>query len=128
MRQTLDALAKAAGAPFPRVARASDPRPDSGIESIPRVRLAALGIVMVPQVELDGHPVDGLIGERLVLQFDGFGPHSERKRRNRDLRQDVRLQRLGYIVLRFSYDQVMFEWDWVLSEILDVIAKGGQAC
>lgn len=71
---------------------------DSGIETIPRVRLQRLGIHMRQQVVIDGHRVDGLIGERLILQFDGHAPHQQAHQRNRDLRQDRRLLLLGYTV------------------------------
>jgi len=79
---------------------------------------------MVPQVRIDGHRVDGLIGNRLVIQCDGFGPHSTREQRDKDLREDVRLTRLGYHVLRFSYHQIVHEWEWVLSEILAALSQG----
>lgn len=101
-----------------------DGRADSGIESIPRVRLKLQGIEMVPQALIDGHQVDGLIGERLVLQFDGFGPHSSRAQRSRDLRQDARLTLLGYVVFRFSYDAVMFDWTRVECTIFAALAQG----
>lgn len=117
-------LAQRFGGRVAAVARVADGRADSGIETIPRVRLRALGITMVPQVRIDGHRVDGLIGRRLVIQCDGFGPHSTREQRDKDLREDVRLVRLGYHVLRFSYHQLVHEWEWVLSEILSAIAQG----
>ncbi|QAY74699.1 DUF559 domain-containing protein [Agromyces protaetiae] len=100
------------------------PASDSGYESDVRVRLARRGVTMVPQVVIDGHPVDGLIGSRLVLQIDGYGPHSDRRTRNRDLAQDERLRRIGHIVLRFSADQVRREWPMVESAVLSVIAAG----
>lgn len=97
---------------------------DSGIESLPRVRLQRLGIEMRQQVLVDGHPVDGLIGDRLVLQVDGFGPHSGAERRRRDLRQDARLTLMGYTVLRFDYAQIMFDWPFVEAAILAAMAQG----
>ncbi|GAB3612544.1 hypothetical protein GCM10027415_08840 [Humibacter ginsengisoli] len=42
-----------------------------------RVRMAAHGVHVEPQVVIDGHPVDGLIGKMLVIQIDGFGPHKD---------------------------------------------------
>ncbi|MGO7983929.1 hypothetical protein ACC691_39505, partial [Rhizobium johnstonii] len=78
------------GGAFHRVAQASTPLSDSGIETIPRLRFAELGIRMEPQVSVDGHRLDGRIGERLLLQFDGLGPHSSRAQREKDLREDAR--------------------------------------
>lgn len=97
---------------------------DSGIESIPRIRLARIGIHMSQQVVVDGHRVDGLIGERLILQFDGHAPHQDASQRSRDLAQDRRLALSGHTVLRFSYQQVMHEWTLVEREISDAIAQG----
>ncbi|MGG7464702.1 endonuclease domain-containing protein [Plantibacter sp. YIM 135347] len=96
---------------------------DSGIETIPRARLARLGIRMRQQVRIDGHRVDGLIGERLVIQIDGFGPHSGAAQRSRDVRQDRRLTLLGYTVLRFTYSQVLDEWPEVERTILAAMAQ-----
>jgi very-short-patch-repair endonuclease len=121
----LRALAATQGSAFRRVVALVNPLADTGIESIPRVRFGRLGIVMVPQVLIDGHHVDGLIGERLVMQFDGYGPHSDRVQRNRDLHQDARLVVQDYSVLRFSRDQVLDDWDFVLASTLTTIAEGG---
>jgi very-short-patch-repair endonuclease len=97
---------------------------DSGIESIPVVRLARIGIVARQQVVLDGHPVDILIGERLVLQIDGFEFHRGTVQRERDLAQDRRLRLLGYTVFRYGYRQVLGEWDSVESEVRLAMAQG----
>jgi very-short-patch-repair endonuclease len=97
---------------------------DSGIESIPCLRLARIGIVVKQQVIIDGHPVDGLIGDRLVLQIDGYGPHSNADRRRRDIRQDGRLTLRGYTVFRFDYSQVLGNWGYVESTVLSAMAQG----
>ncbi|HWU47535.1 MAG TPA: type IV toxin-antitoxin system AbiEi family antitoxin domain-containing protein [Humibacter sp.] len=109
---------------FQRVVALCDGRADAGNESVLRVRLGQIGIVMVPQVVIDGHPVDGLIGERLVIQSDGFGPHSDPVRRARDLRQDNRMRLRGYEVQRFSAVQVLHRWDYVESMIVGAMAQG----
>lgn len=119
----LQQLAKTQGSAFRRVVSFVNPLADTGIESIPRVRFGRLGIVMVPQVLIDGHHVDGLIGERLIVQFDGFGSHSSRKQHNRDLYEDDRLRVQGYTVLRFSSDQVLHDWEFVLQTTLSCIAQ-----
>ncbi|MET1016835.1 MAG: DUF559 domain-containing protein [Leifsonia flava] len=97
---------------------------DSGIESIPCLRFARIGIVVKQQVIIDGYPVDGLIGDRLVLQIDGYGPHSTVDRRRRDLRQDGRLTLMGYSVFRFDYAQVLGNWAYVESTVLTAMAQG----
>ncbi|KQX05694.1 MULTISPECIES: endonuclease domain-containing protein [unclassified Leifsonia] len=109
---------------FRRVVAATTALSDSGVESITKAGLAAVGIEMRQQVVIDGHRVDGLIGERLVLQLDGFDAHSTPDQHDRDLRQDSRLEIQGYVVLRFSARRIRDDWPGVLSEILAVLAQG----
>lgn len=106
-----------------RVAEASSELSDSGIETIPRVRLAAIGIPLRQQVKIAGHRVDGLIGERLVLQFDG-AEHLTREQKQIDVKHDAELQLLGYTVLRFTYWDVMDMWHHVEATIQRAIAQG----
>jgi very-short-patch-repair endonuclease len=107
-----------------RIRTASSSLSDSGIETIPRARLERIGIRMRQQVVLDGHPVDGLIGDRLVLQIDGFSYHGAPEQRRRDIAGDRRLTLRGYTVLRFDYKQILFEWATVEAEILAAMARG----
>lgn len=107
-----------------RVARAAGTLSDSGLESHFRALLAGAAISMRQQVRIDGHAVDGLIGERLVVQLDGFAFHSTSADRRRDLAQDARLVLRGYTVLRFDYAQVMFEPETVLDRIRMAMAQG----
>jgi very-short-patch-repair endonuclease len=109
---------------FQRARDAATESSDSGIESLPRLRLRRHGILMRQQVVIDGHPVDGLIGDRLVIQIDGYGPHSDAAQRRKDLKQDARLRLMGYTVLRFDYYQILGEWAYVESTILSAIAQG----
>ncbi|MGG7508857.1 endonuclease domain-containing protein [Plantibacter sp. YIM 135249] len=106
------------------VVRASGRTSDSGIETIPWARLARLGILVRRQVMIDGHPVDGLIGDRLIVQADGHEPHTTRAQRDRDVRQDRRLVLLGYTVLRFTYTQIMYHWPDVERTVVAAIAQG----
>lgn len=76
------------------------------------------------QVWIDGHPVDALIGDRLIVQLDGFAHHSSARERERDLKADARLVLLGYTVLRFSYQQVFFEPQSVAATIGLAMAQG----
>jgi len=120
----LCAIGEHQSARFRAVVDSCDGRADAGNESILRVRLRRIGIAMVPQVRIDGHPVDGLIGERLVIQTDGFGPHSDPVQRARDLRQDNRLRLIGYEALRFSAMQIFTSWDYVEDSITRAVAQG----
>ncbi|WP_426324591.1 endonuclease domain-containing protein [Microbacterium sp. E-13] len=97
---------------------------DSGLESIFVDALRETGVSVTQQVWIDGHPVDGLIGSSLVAQLDGFAHHSGAADRRRDLEADARLVMRGYVVLRFDYYQVLFQWDQVREAILTAIAQG----
>ncbi|TAM69496.1 MAG: DUF559 domain-containing protein [Microbacteriaceae bacterium] len=97
---------------------------DSGIETIPVTRLALIGITVRQQVLLCGHAVDGLIGERLVLQIDGYAHHSSAAQRRSDIAHDRALVLHGYTVLRYDYKEILFEWPRVEQEVLRAIAQG----
>ncbi|ASD21773.1 DNA helicase [Cryobacterium sp. LW097] len=97
---------------------------DSGLETLPVSRLAAIGIRVSQQVMLAGHRVDGLIGQRLVLQSDGFSFHSTAEQRRADIAHDRRLVLLGFTVLRYDYRQILFDWPRVEAEILHAMAQG----
>jgi very-short-patch-repair endonuclease len=97
---------------------------DSGVETT-FLRIAhSCGVAVRQQVLIDGHPVDALIGDRLVVQLDGFEFHREAKDRRRDLRQDARLALLGYTVIRFDYQQIMFDMHYVQETLMNAIAQG----
>ncbi len=70
--------------------------------------MRSIGIVVRQQVRLDGRSVDALVGQRLVIQLDGFARHGDAALRGRDIDADARLRRRGYTVLRFDYHQVFF--------------------
>lgn len=97
---------------------------DSGIETLPVARLATSGIHVAQQVMLEGHRVDGLIGDRLVLQIDGFGFHNSAEQRRSDIAHDRLLTLLGYTVFRYDYKEILFEWPRVEAEILRALAQG----
>jgi len=105
------------------VADACSALSDSGLESIFLARTVNLGVGIRQQVWIDGHPVDFLIGDRLVVQLDGFEHHSSPTARRRDLDADARLVLLGYTVLRFDYRQVMFEWEQVEAVLVTAMAQ-----
>lgn len=121
-RSELLRLAAKVGGRFADAVAASDSRADSGLETLPRLRLARRGVRMVPQVRVDGHEVDGLVGERLILQFDGDAFHSTKEQRQRDRVEDVRLALQGFTVLRFGTPDVMEHWEATERQILSAVA------
>lgn len=57
--------------------------------------------------------VDLLIGDHHVVECDGETDHSGALDFEADRRRDAELAALGYRVLRFSYRQVVEEWESV---------------
>ena len=107
-----------------RLADVASSLSDSGLETRFLWIMREIGVVVRQQVWIDGHPVDALIGERLVVQSDGFAHHSTAKDRRRDIRADARLVLLGYTVLRFDYQQLLFDPAGVQSTIRMAMAQG----
>jgi len=100
------------------------PLSDSGLETRFVDGMRAVGVTVAQQVWIDGHPVDGLIGDSLAVQIDGFAHHRTAADRRRDLAADARLVLRGFVVLRFDYQQILFDWDFVLDTMLTAIAQG----
>jgi very-short-patch-repair endonuclease len=111
-----------------RVAAAADGRSESPLESVLRSILIEAGIdgfepqVVVrdgtfsARIEL-GHP--GLL---IALEADGFAYHSTRTALQRDCRRHVNLTLRGWRLLRFSWEDVMFDREWVVAAIRAAIA------
>ena len=107
-----------------RLAAEASSRSDSLLETIALHRMRDLGLPLQQQVKLLGHHVDFLLGERLVIQTDGFEYHSDPRQRAADLRHDARLMLAGYRVLRFTYADIVHHWDRTIGIILAAVAQG----
>lgn len=98
-----------------------DPRAGSGTESVTRVRLRNANVLVRSQVEIeDVGRVDLLVGERLILECDSREFHNDRQR-TEDNRRDRVATVGGYRVLRIDYAEVMFGWDAVLADVMDLV-------
>lgn len=112
------------GSPLARAfAQAASDLSDSGLETRFMLLMRGLGVTVQQQVFIDGHAVDALVGERLVVQLDGFAHHQARERR-RDLRADARLALRGFTVLRFDYLQVMCDPTYIVDTVAAALAQG----
>lgn len=88
-----------------------DSAAQSGLETKARLGFRRRGIRCRSQVFISGvGTVDLLIGDRLVIECDGITWHSSADAHDNDCRRDLELHRLGYIVIRVTYRQVMFDW------------------
>jgi very-short-patch-repair endonuclease len=104
-----------------RALRLVDGRADSPLETLLRLGLIRRGIgPFVPQFSPDGRrEVDLLVGRWLIVEADGEAFHEPEKDRIRD----AFFRRLGYVVLRFSYDRIVHDLDRVLDEIEEALAS-----
>ncbi len=102
-----------------------DAQSESITESVTRFRLEQLGFEPRLQVTIRGvGRVDMIIGERLVIEVDGYAYHSDPEAFEADRRRDARLSARGYRVLRFSYKQIMQHWSEVRAAITAAVARG----
>lgn len=117
---TLAELREGADVRMLRLIGLLDPRSESGLESLARVRLRRLRVRVRPQVRIPGvGRVDLLIGDRLILELDGEGFHDFERDRSRDRRAAV----LKYLTVRASYRQVMNDWAALEAELLVLIRR-----
>lgn len=101
-----------------------DPRAESGIETLLRLALRRHRVRVRSQVVIPGvGRVDLLVGERLVIEADGYEWHADRVAFERDRERDRELVRRGYIVIRVSYRQVLDDLDAVTVAVLAVVRR-----
>ena len=119
-RAELESLSAFAGAKFRTALAALSPPylSGSGVESLVKFRLRQLRLVFRQQVQIGDYRVDFLIGRRMVLEVDGLAYHGDRTQFRTDRERDRYLQSRGYLVLRFTADEVLWNWPWCEAEIM----------
>jgi very-short-patch-repair endonuclease len=111
-----------------RVVAASDPRAHGPFESSLRaIALDVTGLAVEPQTRIrydDFYARVDLADEelRIVLEADSHEFHTERRAFDRDCRRYNGLVTRDWLVLRFTWEQVMFEPDVVRRAIEDLVA------
>lgn len=118
-----------------RVLEAADGRADNPFESVLRaIGLGVPGLHLVPQVEIriPGRRLvrPDLVDEQLkiVAEADSFEHHGSRKALVLDCARYDNLVADGWTVLRFAWEQVMYEPAWVRSTLLAVTGRLVSAC
>lgn len=102
----------------------ADASAESGLESLLRLRLHLLGLVLATQVTISGvGRADFVVGGRLIIEVDGRQNHDGQSRRHKDLVRDAAASALGYETLRFDYAQVVHDWPAVQAAILAALAR-----
>lgn len=111
-----------------RVAQLADRRAANPFESVLRaIAVGVPGLTVVPQHvirdELFFAKVDlADVDLRIVLEADSFEFHGDRTALRRDCRRYDELTVRDWVVLRFSWEQVMFEPEWVARVLTEVVA------
>jgi very-short-patch-repair endonuclease len=112
-----------------RVAREADSRAANPFESVlraialdvPRLKVVPQLVITEGRLALRPDLVDPDL--RLVLEADSFEFHGSRKAMKRDCERYNWLVRHGWTVLRFTWEHVMYEQEYV-AETLAVVAQG----
>jgi very-short-patch-repair endonuclease len=101
-----------------------DGRAESFPESIFRVRLRLAGVTCQIQVRaLARYRLDVVIGDRLLVEINGIQFHGNDKF-EADHARGALLSGVGFITLRFTYRQVLFDWPTVWSTISAAVERG----
>ncbi|GAB2670532.1 hypothetical protein GCM10027169_35410 [Gordonia jinhuaensis] len=97
-----------------------DGRSESGTESVARYRLTSDGydVVVQPYIEGVGR-VDLRIG-RLLIECDSKAHHTSRENYRNDRRRDRQSLIDGWLYMRLIYEDVMYRWESVVSDIAAV--------
>jgi very-short-patch-repair endonuclease len=111
-----------------RVAEVADGRAESALESVLRSILIEAGVEgFVPQVVVRHGRFSARIDladplRRIALEADGFAHHGTRAALTRDCRRHSNLTLLGWRLIRYSWEDVMFDRDWILESVERAIA------
>ncbi|WP_297343588.1 alkaline phosphatase family protein [Amnibacterium sp.] len=101
-----------------------DSRAESGLESVVRFRLRAVGFRMESQVVIPGvGRVDELVEGRLALELDGREHHLTEAAFEEDRRRDMELAARHYLHLRFTYKQAFGQWPTCLRAIASALDR-----
>ncbi len=107
-----------------RVVAHADARAESVLESVLRAVLLDAGITgFVPQVEVKDEEFSARIdlahpGLRIAIEADSFSHHGTRAALVKDCRRHSNLTIRGWRLLRFSWEDVMYDPEWVLKVVL----------
>jgi very-short-patch-repair endonuclease len=111
-------------AKYAHIANLVDPKSQSGLETLARLRLRRRGIRVRTQVEVSGvGHVDTLIGDRLILELDSRAHHLG-KNYELDRARDLVAIDHGYLPLRVTYQRVLHQWQSVEEVVLRIVRRG----
>ena len=108
-----------------RVVQAADGRSANPFESCARaIALDVPGLHVRPQVSIRGvgrvDLADLVLG--IVVECESFEFHSDARSLKRDVRRYTSCARRGLVVVRFTWDEVMFDASYCRQALVDVVA------
>jgi very-short-patch-repair endonuclease len=96
----------------------ADGRAGSAIETVARLGIRSAGLQVQSQVYIpDVGRVDLVIDGWLVVEIDGYAHHSSRDQFRSDRRRANLLAEKGFVLLRFSYEDVMHRTAQMVAQI-----------
>ena len=105
----------------------ADPGSGSALETVGRLDLLDEGYdLRTQQVREPAGRVDILIEEWLVVELDGWAFHSGPAQFAEDRRRDAELTARGFVVLRFTFEQVLRQREWWLGLVRATYRRGPQ--
>jgi very-short-patch-repair endonuclease len=113
-----------------RVAEHADGRAANPFESVLRaIAINVTGLQVEPQVWVDGIGRPDLLDRerRLVIEADSFEFHGRRKALKGDCERYNAFVTAGWTVIRFSWEHVMFEPEYVRTVLAAAVAPPAQA-
>jgi hypothetical protein len=120
-----------------RVVLAGDSRAANPFESVLRaIALDVPGLCVIPQLMIGTQDQDGamtvigradLVDHRagIVIEAESWEFHGSREAFERDVRRYTAMVRAGWYVVRFGWDEVMDDPDFVRAVLVDVVALAG---
>lgn len=121
----LDQLFAALPRRYLRLRRLLDARAESGPESLLRLILRAIGVRFDAQVQIAGvGRVDFLIAGWLIVECDSKQFHSEWRAQMRDRDRDLAAAAQGYLVLRVTAQDILFDPARVHAAIRGAVSRG----
>jgi very-short-patch-repair endonuclease len=119
LREAAQALRGAGRRKAIQVADLVDGRSESALESVLRARLIEAGITgFIPQYTISGQGFSARVDlanpqHGIVLEADSFAFHGTRAALRKDCRRHVNLAMCGWLLLRYSWEDVMLDDYWV---------------
>ncbi|MGQ0625010.1 MAG: endonuclease domain-containing protein, partial [Sporichthyaceae bacterium] len=105
----------------------ADALSESALESVLRLLLELTGAELRSQVHVEGvGVVDFLLDGWLVIEADGFAFHSDRPAYRNDRRRANALAERGYVLLRFTWEDLKDKPMWVLAQVEAVRVQAGR--